>query len=122
MCVSHHNIEQQAYHYAEQIRQYTKYCPLYIQYIGAGRFAFEQGEPLPENSPGVISKIVLADKDGNQYPIEPDELGLRFARGELAYKDYLRQQKKENGQLIGLTLALVAGFGTAGWAFIAFLF
>jgi hypothetical protein len=121
VCVSHHNIEQQAYHNAEQIRQYTKYDPLYIQFIGAGRFAFEKGEPLPVNSPGVISKIVLADRDGNQYPIEPDELGLRFACGEIDYKDYLRKQKKENRHLIGLTLALVAGFGTAGWGFITFL-
>jgi hypothetical protein len=122
LCVSHHNIEQQAYHYAEQIRQYTKYTPLYIQFIGAGRFVFEQGEPLPVNSPGVISKIVLADQDGNQYPIEPDEFGLQFARGEIDYKNYLYQQKKGNKQLIGLTFALVAGFATAGWGFITFLF
>ncbi|MBS8266281.1 hypothetical protein DYI25_17810 [Mesobacillus boroniphilus] len=121
MCVSHHNIEQQAYHFAEQIRQYTKYRPLYIEFIGEGSFAFEQGEPLPANNPGVISKIVLADKEGNQYRIEPDELGLQFARGEIDYKEYLYQQKKENKQLIGLTLVLVAGFGITGWGFIALL-
>lgn len=120
MCVSHHNIERQAYYFAEQIRQYTKYCLLHIEFIGEGNFAFNQGDSLPDYTTDVISKIVLADKDGNQYRIEPDELGLQFARGEIDYKEYLYQQKKGNRQLIGLTLVLVTGFGIAGWSFIEF--
>ncbi|MBT2641602.1 hypothetical protein J7I80_05150 [Bacillus sp. ISL-41] len=119
MCVSHHNIDQVSYYTAEQIVQFTVYRPLYIELIGEGRFAIEAGQPFPAENHGVISKIALADKGGKLYRIEPDEIGLKFARGEIDYKEYLNQQKKGNRQLIGLTLGLITLFATAGWGFVS---
>ncbi|RSD26260.1 hypothetical protein [Mesobacillus subterraneus] len=118
MCVSHQNIDQLAYSTAEQIVQLTIYRPLYIELIGEGRFAIEAGKPFLAERRGVISKILLTDKDGNIYRIEPDEIGLQFAQGNIDYKEYLYQQKKGNRQLIGLTFGLVTLFATAGWGFV----
>lgn len=119
MCVSHHNIDQISYHITDKIVQSTIYRPLHIELIGEGNFAIEEGKPFPAERRGVISKIILADKKGNLYQIEPDEIGLQFARGEIDYKEYLNQQKKGNRRLIGLTLVLITLFASAGWGFVS---
>lgn len=119
MCVSHHNIDQISYHTAGQILKFTIYRPMHIEFIGEGRLPIEADQPFRVENRGVISKIVLADKGGNLYGIKPDEIGLKFARGEIDYKEYLNQQKKGNRQLIGLTLGLTILFATAGWGFVS---
>jgi hypothetical protein len=39
---------------------------------------------------------MLEDKKGTIYSIKPDHIGLRFAKGEISYKEYSQIQKKED--------------------------
>ncbi|KIY23700.1 hypothetical protein UB32_01630 [Mesobacillus subterraneus] len=56
----------------------------------------------------------MANKDGIQYRIQPDELGSQFACRKMDYKEYLYLQKKGSRRPIGLTLAMTSGFGRKG--------
>ena len=44
----------------------------------------------------LITKVLLEDKDGTPYSVEPNLNGLRFAKGEISYKKYQKLQRKND--------------------------
>jgi hypothetical protein len=79
MCLSNDFVEQQANEYAQKIRKGTIY-------------KFSRVE---ENDYSFITKVILEDEAGLSYSVEPNSFGLRFAKGEITYKEYKRLQERE---------------------------
>ncbi|WP_174728770.1 hypothetical protein [Mesobacillus harenae] len=69
----------------------------------------------------MITKVILEDKYGRLFSIEPNDIGLRFAKGDITYNDYLRLQKKGNRQLILIFLGVTGLFSGMSWVFINLL-
>ncbi|MER2170978.1 MAG: hypothetical protein ABS938_10100 [Psychrobacillus psychrodurans] len=62
----------------------------------------------------LISKAVLEDNGGNSYSVSINQNGLRFAMGELTYKEYKKKERNEDikgfgflALLIGLTITMI---------------
>jgi hypothetical protein len=80
MCLSNDAVEQQANVFAQKIRKDTVYKFIRVE----------------KNDFSFITKVILEDEAGSSYPVEPNSFGLRFAKGEITYKEYKRLQKREN--------------------------
>lgn len=102
MCVSNNFIEQQAYEYSEKIRKNSLY-------------KFVRTDSLDENNGttrdglALITKVILEDKDGNLYHVDPNPNGLRFAKKEITYREYKKLQNKETRNAF-LTFFVIIGF------------
>lgn len=48
----------------------------------------------------LITKVILKDTKGKSYIVSPDFNGLKFAKGEITYKEYKRIEKGENIKVI----------------------
>lgn len=120
MCVSNNAIELQAYHLSQSIQQQSIYEPVKIVYSG-GRYV-DVTEESEKGNAGVdlITKVVLRDKDGNCYEVEPSANGLKFAKGEMTYEEYVKHEKKENRRFITYFSVLTGSFLITGWAFIQY--
>lgn len=116
MCLSNDVLEQGAYLIFNQIIKETTYEIVcleidgkrlqYQDYYSIGNKEFLQHNVL-------MSKIHLRDKTGNIYLIEPNMNGLKFAKGEISFAEYIRQQKKAErlafclfGILVGVLLTV----------------
>ena len=89
LCVSSHFVEQQAYKICEEIRNSTLYKVV--------RIVCSEGNDIADqwNGKDLITQVILEDKTGNLYSIKPDHTGLRFAQGEISYREYRKTQKQE---------------------------
>ena len=61
--------------------------------FGGEDFEFPQ-QAEQWNGQDFITKIILEDKKGALFSVKPDYSGLRFAKGEITYKEYNKIQKK----------------------------
>lgn len=95
MCVSNHFIEQQAYQISEEIRKSSLYNMVRVVVSGDGGFGLQQ-QHNQWNGKDLITKVILEDREGMLYSVKPDHNGLRFAKGEITYKEYCKMQKKED--------------------------
>ncbi|WP_237648676.1 hypothetical protein [Sediminibacillus terrae] len=73
------------------------------------------------NSTVLIDKIILSDDDGKLYSIKSNLNGLRFAKGEINYYEYLWYCKREIGILITILLMSFGVFISLGWLLLKYL-
>ncbi len=112
MCVSNNAFEMQSYRLSEEIRKNSIYTPVAVVYSGGKRVNFDNPFVYPV---GFIEKLILQDKVGNIYEVEPSDSGLRFAKGEISYNDYQRMQKKDDRKAIALFAGAVSSLFIMGW-------
>ncbi|SOC40940.1 SH3 domain-containing protein [Ureibacillus acetophenoni] len=103
MCVNNDFIENQSNRIYEEISKSTL--------LKVARVEFQEGycwepqfEPIQFNKNNLITKIILKDDKNNSFTINPDEIGLKFAKGEISYKEYLRVQKVDDFKWIGFSI------------------
>jgi len=122
MCFPNNAIEQQAYGFTEKIHNSSLYKIVRLELIGK-YVDFDPKRPLDaqlnsgEHLP-LIKNVILEDRFGKQYKIEPNEFGLKFACGELTYKQYVYSKKTEARKLLVYTLGSVGIFTLTAGSFI----
>lgn len=111
MCLTTNAIEQQALSICEEIRNHSNYKLVRLNFIGdQGLEVKNNSFSIPEDRLPLVSNVVLEDSDGKTYKIEPNENGLRFAKGEITYNEYLRIKKKAGRQVTGIFFGTIGGF------------
>lgn len=115
MCVSNHAFEFQAYKLSEQIIKHTIYQPVKVVYFGEKEAGVHQ-----INAIELITKIILQDNEGHVYEVEPSENGLRFAKGEITYQEYIRRGKKDFRNLITYSSASIGFLFIMSWALVEY--
>lgn len=95
MCVSNNFIEQQAYEMGEEIRKNSLYKLVRVEVSGGNSLEFQKQDDY-WNGKDLITKVILEDTKGTLYSVKPDHNGLRFAKGEITYKEYNQLQKRED--------------------------
>ncbi|MBT2693652.1 hypothetical protein [Bacillus sp. ISL-55] len=125
MCVSNNAIELQAYHFSEKIQESSLYNIVRVDFIGGTFLECEQETSLRAEFQGIdnlplIKNLILQTKTGKQFIVEPDELGLRFAKGELSYRQYLLAKKQKARKMICYTFGFTGLFIAAAWAFVSY--
>jgi hypothetical protein len=103
VCSSNNFIELQAYNQSEQIRKVSLYKFIRVDYSGVNNQGSQSGTAL-------ITQVVLEDKDGNVYFVEPSPIGVRFAKGEITYKEYKKLQKRDTLNWIATFCGIVIIF------------
>ena len=125
MCISHNEIERQAYIMSEKIRKNSIYKPIRLDFINGKSTEFKNGA-LEDLANGkdvpLVSRVILEDKEGARFGIEPNEIGLRYAAGEITYKEYKQLQNKESKLFIGYVTALSSCFLLISWAALKLFF
>lgn len=125
MCISHNEIERQAYIMSEKIRKNSIYKPIAMELVGRTSLGFQNQsleDLLTKKDLPLVSKVILEDEEGRRYAIEPNEMGLSYAKGEITYKEYKRRQNKESKLFIGYLTALSSGFLLISWAALQLFF
>ncbi|KGR80077.1 hypothetical protein CD29_03790 [Ureibacillus manganicus DSM 26584] len=103
MCINNDFIENQSYRIYEEIRKSSLFKVARVEFQEG--YCWEpQFEPIQFNNNDLITKIILKDDNNNSFTINPDDIGLKFAKGEISYKDYLRFQKIDNFKWIGFSI------------------
>ncbi|MBT2685410.1 hypothetical protein [Bacillus sp. ISL-37] len=125
MCVSNNAIELQAYHFFEKIQESSVYNIVRVDFIGGNFLECDQGISLRDEFQYIanltlIKNLILQTKSGKQFYVEPDELGLRFAKGELSYRQYLLAKKQKSRNMLCYTFGFTGLFTVAAWAFVSY--
>jgi hypothetical protein len=128
VCFSNNSIEQQAFDMSERIRNNSIYKFVGVDFIG-GKSLELQNQSMHRNDNNVqtgeqldlITKVILEDKDGILYSVEPNSNGLRFAKGEITYKEYNKIQKKETVQGLSYFFLAIGTIFLMSWAMIRYL-
>ncbi|WHX99908.1 hypothetical protein [Neobacillus sp. DY30] len=103
MCAPINFIEQQATEMYENIRKSSIYKLIRVDYSVANNQKSQSGA-------GLITQVVLEDNEGNVYFVEPNSFGVRFAKGEITYKEYKKFKKRETLNAILLFLGIIVFF------------
>ncbi|WP_050182595.1 hypothetical protein [Domibacillus robiginosus] len=129
MCFSNNVFEQQALEMAEQIQKKSIYKFVGANFLGSRRLEFhEQSSNVNDykdtlgNGTALITEVILEDSDGNQYSIEPNPNGLRFAKGEITYKEYENLEINGNKQGLRLVFITTSIYLLIGGTFIWYLY
>ncbi|WP_394237541.1 hypothetical protein [Niallia oryzisoli] len=109
MCISNNFIEQQAYEITEAIRKSSTYNVLRAEISGGNSLEFQKQNDH-WNGKDFITKVILEDKNGFLYAVKPDYNGLRFAKGEISYKEYNQLQKKEDIKGFSYFFGIIGSF------------
>ncbi|MEM1506118.1 hypothetical protein RG959_22255 [Domibacillus sp. 8LH] len=129
MCFSNNAIEQRALEMTEQIQKKSIYKLVRTGFIGGeilelheqssirNGFNHTFGKDVP-----LITEVILEGSDGRHYNIEPNHNGLRFAEGEITYKEYEKLQRKENMQGLGLLSITISIYLLVGGTLISYLY
>lgn len=124
VCVSNNFIEQQTYKIAEEIRENSLYNLVRVDYSGCKNIGFEKPDEhgnnyseIPTNGADLITKIILEDKVGTLYSVEPNIIGLKFAKGEISYAEYCKLQRKNDKILFFCFLGIIAFFSVSMFIF-----
>ncbi|CEG29009.1 hypothetical protein BN1002_03937 [Bacillus sp. B-jedd] len=115
MCVSNNVLEIQTNKLSDEIRLNTIFTPVAFVYHNGQRVNL--GASFLHQA-GFIKRVVLQDTEGNVYEVDPTENGLRFAKGEISYRDYQLLEKKENRKAITLFTGAIGFLFLIGWAFL----
>jgi hypothetical protein len=99
LCFSYQFIEQQASDMCEKIRENSIYKFVRVE------FSQSDSEELQKEGSALISKVILEDKEGTLYYVSPNPNGLKFAQGEITYKEYKKYERKETQNVL-LTLLI----------------
>lgn len=127
MCVSTHVFEQRALDISEQIQKKSIYKFVRAESVNGKRIEFQEQQLNGYNASvrralPLITTILLEDKDGRQYRVEPDPNGLRFAKGKITYEEYKDVQRNENSHGLRLFCITISGYILVGGAVIWYLF
>jgi hypothetical protein len=95
VCAPNNFIEQQAYEMYEKIRGNSVYKFVRVDYFEGSIQGSHLQDDTERNGAALITRVVLEDKEGALYTVEPNPHGVRFAKGEITYKEYKKLQKKE---------------------------
>lgn len=124
MCFPSNAIEQQAYRFTEKIHNSSLYKIVRLELIGKYvdfdseiplNAQLNSGEHLP-----LIKNVILEDLFGKQYKIQPNVLGVKFAWGEMTYRQYVYSEKTEARKLIIYTLGSAGIFSLTAGSFIQY--
>jgi hypothetical protein len=114
MCSSFKFVEQQAFEMSEKIRKESIFKFVRVEVSGitglGSQETYEHSDGcVGASSPqlGCITKVILEDEQGALYTIEPNIDGLRFAKGEITYKEYRKREKKESTTMLSVFLMAV---------------
>lgn len=120
MCVSNNFIEQQAYEMSEEIRKNSLYKVVRVDVSGGNSCEFQK-QDNQWNGKDLITKVTLEDKKGIFYSVKPDHNGLRFAKGEINYKEYSQLQRKEDLKGFSYFFVIIGFFIIMMFALMRFL-
>lgn len=125
MCVSNNAIELQAYHFFKKIHESNAYNIVRVDFIDGTFLECDHEKSLRAEVQGIenlplIKKLILQTKAGEKYSVEPDELGLQFANGNLTYSQYLLAKKQQSRNMLGYTFGFTILFTTMAWTFISY--
>lgn len=116
MCFSTDAIEKQSFELTKKIQKLSIYKFIGVEYLGDKKMKSVDWEHT-SNDIHQITTIFLEDDSGNLYTIKPDPIGLKFAKGHLTYKEYIKTNKQNTKQgffifilSIGLYIALGSAF------------
>lgn len=124
MCFSSNAMEHQAYRFTEKIHNSSLYKIVRLELIGKYvdfdseiplNAQLNSGEHLP-----LIKNVILEDLFGKQYKIQPNVLGVKFAWGEMTYRQYVYSEKTEARKLIIYTLGSAGIFSLTAGSFIQY--
>ena len=103
MCINNDFIENQSYRVYEEIRNNSLFKVTRVEFQEG--YCWEpQFEPFQFNKNDLITKIILKDDKNNHFTINPDDIGLKFAKGEISYKEYLQSQKVDDIKWLGYSI------------------
>ena len=74
------------------------------------------GKELP-----LITNVILEDEFGENYSVEPNENGVRFASGEICYREYIQLKRSGIRKLFFYTIGSIGIFSISAWSVISFL-
>gem|GEM_PF-5737156 len=122
MCLDNNAIEHQAKNFFKEIQEHSIYQPIKLL-VDEGKYipVLDNNEIECITSSVLIKKIFLSDSDGKLYAIEPNRNGLRFAKGEMNYREYSWKCKKEMGYGIVILLMSLGFLISFGWIIVKFL-
>jgi hypothetical protein len=78
-------------------------------------------EEYSDAEAGYITKVVLEDKDGTVYSIEPNPIGIKFSRGEITFKEYKKLQKRDTLNVMAIFSGIIVLFGVFMFGFMKYL-
>ena len=103
MCINNDFIENQSYRVYEEISKNSLFKVTRVEFQEG--YCWEpQFEPFHFNKKNLITKIILKDDKNNIFTINPDDIGLKFAKGEISYKEYLKFQKVDDIKWLGYSI------------------
>lgn len=117
MCFSTNAIEKQVYETTETIRDLSIYKFVRADVTGGKSQEFQNGG----EHMGLITSVILEDRDGTLYSVEPNANGLKFAKGEITYKEYTRIQKRETVKGLSYFFLGISTIFVMGLAMVKFL-
>jgi hypothetical protein len=114
MCSSFQFVEQQAFEMSERIRKESIFKFVRVEVSGISGLVSQETYVhsdgcARDSTPhlGCITKVILEDEQGVLYTVEPSIDGLRFAKGEITYKEYRKREKKETTTILSVFLMAV---------------
>lgn len=123
MCFSTNVIEQQALIISDKIIKNTIYKPVSLDFISEKNVGIQDFTMQSSGKEiSLITRVNLENNEGLQISVEPNENGLRYAMGEISYKDYKKLQNQESRQLIWYFIAISSAFLLISWASIRWFF
>ena len=103
MCINNDFIENQSYRIYEEISKSSLFKVARVEFLEG--YCWEPQFELNQfNKNNLITKIILKDDKINSFTINPDDIGLKFAKREISYKEYLRFQKVDDFKWIGYSI------------------
>lgn len=121
LCFSNNAIEQFSNKMCVEIINTTIYRPVKADLIGGKVLDLQEPSTFMGNKQNLINCVTLSDKDGNSYTIEPNENGLKFARGEISYQEYIHLKTKSHRTFILFFLFITAVFFSSCWFLVKLL-
>lgn len=119
MCFSYSFIEQQTHEMSKKIWESSLYKLIRVDFAGGNCFEVQSRlndwvslETEMGNKSALITKVILEDLEGKHYSIEPNDNGVRFAKGEITYNEYKILQKKGNALWITIFIVGILVFFT----------
>lgn len=123
MCFSTNVIEQQALIISDKIIKNSIYKPVSMDFISEKNVGIQDFTMQSSGKEiSLITRVNLENNEGLQISVEPNENGLRYAMGEISYKDYKKLQNQESRQFIWYFFAISSAFLLISWATIRWFF
>jgi len=120
LCFSNNFIEQRAYEMSEDIRKNSLYKFVRVDISGDNSLELQKQNDH-WNGSALITKVILEDKKGKLYSVEPNLNGISFAQGEITYREYRQLQKKESLNAWICFIGIVVFFGISMFTLMKYL-